>query len=126
MSQEPQHQLLAGKRCLVLEDEFLITLDLEEILQALGASEIVRANQVATALAAVENGQAFDFAVLDVRLNEETSLPVARALTSRSTPFVFITGAAQPSADFAHIPVVAKPYDHSSVIAAIARAIKAR
>ncbi|HZP78808.1 MAG TPA: response regulator [Pseudolabrys sp.] len=131
MSGEPgeQRQLLKGKHCLVLEDEFLIVLDIEETLQSLGAAAVVCANAVAPALAALDGAATFDFAVLDFKLNEETSEPVARALHARGIPYVFITGlikAAQPGDEFAHVPTVTKPYDQPSLIAAFARALKNR
>ena len=37
----PSDLILAGKRCLVLDDEFLIALDIQEILEAAGVAQVV-------------------------------------------------------------------------------------
>ncbi len=123
----PRNGLLAGKRCMVLEDEFLIVLDIEEILGTLGAADITRTNTLAAALSALNGATAFDFAVLDYKLGEDTSVPVARMLSARKIPYVFITGliqAARPGDEFAHIPTVVKPYDQASLLAAFTAALK--
>ena len=44
---------LAGKRCLVLDDEFLIALDIQQVLEQAGAGEVVCAGNVAEALTAM-------------------------------------------------------------------------
>jgi DNA-binding LytR/AlgR family response regulator len=130
MGREPhdaRNRLLAGKRCLVLEDEFLIVLDVEEMLGTLGATDIKRTNTVAAALDALDGAAAFDFAVLDYKLGNDNSAPVARALSAHNIPYVFITGliqTARPGDEFAHIPTVEKPYDQASLLAAFARALK--
>jgi CheY-like chemotaxis protein len=43
--------LLSGKRCLVLDDEFLIALDIQQILERAGAMHVA---SVASATAAIE------------------------------------------------------------------------
>ena len=63
-----------------------------------------------------------DFAVLDVNLGQETSIPVAEELFARSVPFVFATGYGETSiipAIFASVPVVRKPYDSGALVAAV-------
>ena len=37
----PSDTSLAGKHCLVLDDEFLIALDIQEILEAAGAAKVI-------------------------------------------------------------------------------------
>jgi CheY-like chemotaxis protein len=55
---------LAGKRVLVVEDEFLIALDIETILES-GGAEVQTANRVEQALTLIKSGGPFDGAVLD-------------------------------------------------------------
>lgn len=112
---------LAGKRGLVLEDEFLIALDLEELLQAAGA-EIVAMSRTEKALDALRDQGPWDFAILDRHLGNTTSASVAAACADRNIPFVFLTGSrgshgsqeALPAA-----PVVEKPYQPDALIKAV-------
>lgn len=118
---------LAGKRCLVVDDEFLIALDLQEVLERAGADEVVCAGTIADALAALQGGR-FDAAVLDLRLGQNggTSLPVAAALTEVATPFIFLTGMHADNAQartYPDAPVVEKPYDPQALMAALRRAL---
>jgi CheY-like chemotaxis protein len=118
---------LAGKRCLVVDDEFLIALDIQETLEQAGAGEVVCASNVADALAAVRAGR-FDLAVLDLRLGHkgESSLPVADTLTEAGTPFVFLTGmggGGEQTRAYPEAPVVEKPYHADALMAALAGAL---
>ena len=117
---------LTGRRCLVLDDEFLIALDIQQALEQAGAAEVVCCGNAAEALAAARAGR-FDLAVLDLRLGHGggTSLPVAEALAAAGTPFVFLTGLRGDSAEarvFRDAPVVEKPYDARALLAAIGQA----
>lgn len=121
---------VAGKRCLVLDDEFLIALDIQQIFEAAGAAEVVCAANAADALTALDDGGRFDFAVLDVNLdgNPRSSLTVAAALAERKIPFVFLTGmraADVRSPQFANVPVVEKPYETPRLMDAVLRALTA-
>ncbi|MCC5969173.1 MAG: response regulator [Pararhodobacter sp.] len=80
-------------KLLVVEDEALISLDLECILQDLGHQVLGVAGNVAKALALVEQyAQEADGAVLDVNLGGHSSAPVADALHSHGIPFVVASG----------------------------------
>jgi CheY-like chemotaxis protein len=119
-------KLLAGKRCLVVDDEFLIALDIQQALEHAGATEVVCAGNAAEAVAAA-GAQRFDVAVLDVRLGRTggSSLPVAAVLAAAGTPFVFLTGLRGDSAEaraYPDAPVVEKPYDAQALLAAIRKA----
>lgn len=117
---------LTGKRCLVVDDEFLIALDIQQVLEQAGAAEAVCTGNAAEALTALRAGR-FDFAVLDLRLGHGggTSLPIAEALAAAGTPFIFLTGLRGDSAEaraFPAVPVVEKPYGASTLLAAILQA----
>jgi DNA-binding response OmpR family regulator len=86
---------LSGARLLVVEDDYLISMDLESILVEAGAEIAGVCRTVKDALvSASQNGIAA--AILDFRLGCETAQPVARQLYSRGIPFVLYTG--QPEA----------------------------
>ena len=122
---------LTGKTCLVLEDEFLIALDIEQILEAAGAARVVCFSDAQEALTALRRGARFDLAVLDILLSNatRTSLDVAAALQLQNTPFVFLTGIRNAESEvrqFPMAPVVEKPYRAEELIAAAVRALAAR
>lgn len=119
--------VLNGKRCLVLDDEFLIALDIQQILEAAGAGDVVCAGNIDDALAAVGRAD-FDLAVLDLKLNgtPPTSLIVAEALDKLGTPIVFLTGVQGDDVHterFPGAPVVSKPYETALLLQAAVRAL---
>lgn len=111
---------LHGARILVVEDDFLVRLEIETVLGQAGAR--VRAcGTVADALAYVD-AEALDAAVLDVRLGRETVAPVAHKLTDLGTPFVLYTG--QVASDIStsqwpQAPIVAKPASPTVLLNAV-------
>ena len=81
----------AKHRVLVVEDELLLGILLESMLTELGHEVATIAAQVSNALTAVES-EIFDLAILDVRLQGESIVPVADALAAKGLPFIFATG----------------------------------
>jgi CheY-like chemotaxis protein len=112
---------LTGRRLLVVEDQFLVALDLEQMLRAFGASVTDLASSLADALAAIERGLP-DLAILDVKLGNETTAPIARALSDRGVPFLFVSGYSDLSAfpeSFRNRPLVRKPIASADLAAAL-------
>jgi CheY-like chemotaxis protein len=83
---------LAGRRVLVIEDDFLIGMDFATSLEALGASVVGPVGNIDDALDLITDATELDGAVLDLNLGGEMSYPVADALVERDIPFVFTTG----------------------------------
>ena len=77
--------LLSGKRCLVLDDEFLIALDIQQTLELAGAECVAAATSVPEALALLHGESEFNLAVLDVKLSgpDTNSLGVAALLAAK-------------------------------------------
>ena len=63
----------------------------EDMLRSIGGGKVVLANSIAEAQAAIV-GEKFSFALLDVNLGSDNSLPIARALIAKGVPFAFGTG----------------------------------
>ena len=121
--------MLIGKRCLVLDDEFLIALDIQQTLEFAGAAHVACVATVAEALALLRANPDFDLAVLDVKISgpDGNSLGVAAQLAAKGTPFVFLTGMRVDdlhARQFPQAPVVEKPYDAVALLDAVRRALK--
>src|ERR1700678_1047543 len=121
---------LAGLSVLLLEDEFLIALDAEEILTGLGAAQVEIVNTLAAARGALENG--YDLALLDINVNGEMSFPVAEQFAAEKVPVVFASGyemRTPPRLNGTPVPCISKPYareDLKSVVVAALAAHRAQ
>ncbi len=125
-SARPQETLRSDTKVLLVEDQLLIAMDVESMLGDNGIDDVVVAASSADALSRLSS-QVPDIAVLDVNLGVGTSLPVAVELTRLKVPFLFATGygdGAMIPADFADVPVIRKPYEGTTLIAAITQLLK--
>ena len=118
--------LRPGLRVLLVEDETIIAMDAEVILQALGVSEVVCVRTVADGLVAIDAGT-FDAAILDVRLGQESSLPLAERLAGLGVPFGYLTGyqSTATPVEFKDRPIVSKPFTADD-LAGLLRTLLAR
>ncbi len=112
---------LSGLRILLLEDEYLIAMDVEHLCREHGASEVVvklRLDELDT-----DALPDFDVAILDLMLSGISTLPFAERLAGMGRPFVFATGYSRNDElleRFPSIPVVEKPYAGADLIRAVA------
>ena len=90
-------------RILVVEDEFLIAMQLEITLQSAGYQVLGPAPNVSAALRLLRTERP-DAAVLDVDLSGEWVTPVAEVLRAMSVPFILASGYA--AADLHAEPVL--------------------
>ena len=80
------------RRILVVEDEYLIAVEMKRWLQAAGFDVVGPVPSMTQALDLIENHE-LDAAVLDVNLgNGETAHPVADRLRTLGVPYLFATG----------------------------------
>jgi DNA-binding NtrC family response regulator len=117
---------LSGERVLVVEDDVIITVDLESVLLAAGA-EIAGFGRTVTDALALVDGDQITAAILDIRLGRETVAPVARQLAERGIPFIFYS--AQVDIDWirAEWPLckfIPKPARPRTIVNAIAAAVR--
>ena len=122
------NSLLNGKRCFVLDDEFLIALDIQQILERAGAAYVASVASAAEAIELLGREPKFDLAVLDVKLDDtgRNSLDVAALLQMQGTPFVFLTGMRADDVHariFPTAPVIEKPYDAMALLRAVQHAL---
>jgi DNA-binding response OmpR family regulator len=113
--------LLDGKRVLLLEDDGLIAANTGSDLAEVGA--VVDVVATCTEGLRLLGEQEFDFAVLDIKLVDETSYALASELKHRGVPFLFISGYDRTRADFADVTLLQKPFSRDALLDAIASLI---
>lgn len=113
---------MAATRILVVEDEFLIALDIAGVLEQAGLTVIGPAANVGDALDAIAR-EAVDGALLDVHLAGQPVGPIADALIARGIPFAFVSGHGREYLPAPHrdAPLVKKPFTGRDLLAAVAR-----
>jgi DNA-binding response OmpR family regulator len=126
-ARKPRRPGLKGTTVLVVEDDFLIYLGLELMLTNAGVASIAHS-------ATLEDARAFlagrspatrssIVAILDIRLDGETSLPLARELRRQTIPFLFYSGQADWTKireEFPEAPLLAKPVSPEVLVHAAA------
>ena len=115
---------LSGRRILVVEDEYLIAIEMERWLQEAGAEVAGPVSDTERALALIET-EALDAAVLDVHLNGEPAYVVADRLTERGVPYLFATGEFRiaEGSDYRSHAVLGKPLLDEELLRAVSRLI---
>ena len=115
----------AGKRVLVVEDELMIRMLLEGMLTDLGHTVAAEAGAIDEALTLAKQGE-FDFAVLDVNLNNDPITPVVEVLIARGMPFVFASGYGQHGVPEAYRqnPTLQKPFRAEALAQALDAALR--
>jgi CheY-like chemotaxis protein len=109
---------LDGLRILIVEDEFLVALDLERIVEEAGGTVV---GPVAVLGEALDKARAepLNGAILDVNIAGKKITPVAAALRERGVPFILSTGYGPQGLDpdLAEAPSLRKPFDERQVAA---------
>jgi CheY-like chemotaxis protein len=117
---------LKGRRVLVVEDEFLLAMELEGLLSGRGCEVLGPASTVQQALAVLRDHQP-EVVVLDVNLKGQRATPVAAALHDRGVPFVVITGYSEAQLsepELREAPRLDKPISCRALCRAMARALQ--
>jgi DNA-binding NtrC family response regulator len=117
---------LARCRILIVEDEFIIAADLEQLIEGAGGIVVGPASSRAVALW-LAHTEEFDIALLDVRLNDGTAADVARLFTARRLPFVVVTGYDRVtlSSDLVAAPYMQKPIAREDLVAVVGHSVGA-
>ena len=107
---------MACCRALVIEDEYFLAKDLEDVLRSFGVEVIALVGDLDEALDHVARG-GFEFAVVDINLRGRVAYRVADELKRQRVPFVFSTGygAHVIPVRFADVMVWEKPFHEFEV-----------
>lgn len=120
---------LTGTHVLVLEDEYLIAMDVEQLCRESGAAKVTVMRSLGDFDGDAALAAGIDAAVLDVMLSGTPTLEFARRLRANGIPFIFATGYSAEEAffeEFQEIKVVAKPYAAASLLDAISEAVASK
>lgn len=112
--------LFRGLNVMVVEDEAIVSFMIEDMLLDHGCAAVWHASNVREALTML-GARRPDMAVLDVNLGGELVFPVAQKLEEAQIPFVFATGYGRNGIlrDWAHRPIIHKPYDGNTLARAL-------
>jgi CheY-like chemotaxis protein len=115
---------LQGLRVLVVEDEFLVAMDIEVMLRDLGCEVVGPIGDLASALKAARR-ETLDLALLDANLGGEPVTAVAEALVARAVPIMFCTGYQVENwcNRYPAAPTLMKPFQPADLRAALERAL---
>jgi DNA-binding response OmpR family regulator len=105
-------------RILVVEDEFLVAMQIEAILAGRGWKVIGSAGTLASAVSLARTCSC-DAAVLDVNLRGERVDEVAAILSERGIPFLFVSGYGRgnlPAAFRQSAEFLAKPFSDQMLV----------
>jgi DNA-binding response OmpR family regulator len=112
---------LDGRRILVVEDEYLIAIELKRWLMTAGATVIGPVPSVDQALDLIEDDTP-DGAVLDVNLGDgDTVYEVADKLGAVGVPYLFATGDVKlaETSVYRHRPRLEKPFVEAELVRAL-------
>jgi PAS domain S-box-containing protein len=109
---------LEGKRVLVIEDEPLVSMEMESNLSAAGCEIVGPAATLDRAKALVEAAD-YDAALVDVNLKGQPVDELATLLTKKNRPFAFVTGYGRDAlpSGFRGAVVLGKPFSADQLLA---------
>jgi CheY-like chemotaxis protein len=117
---------LSGKRILVVEDNFLLALNMAAGLEDAGA-EVTCTGVVEEAVQTIEV-RPLDAVLLNGTLHRKPVDQIAAALTRRRVPFLFVTGYARESLPqaFRKVALLSKPFTKTQLLEAAAGLVERR
>lgn len=89
--QSPRTSSLAGRRILVVEDEYFIAEEIKVVLEALGAIVLGPLSDQRRAMEML-SGSEIDCAVLDIDVSGRAIFPLIHELRRRGIPWLYVSG----------------------------------
>ncbi len=119
---------LAGRRILVVEDDWFIAQDICELLTGCGAEILGPHGQLEPGVDAAETADPLDGAVIDLNLHGAETTAILERLAARNVRFVIVTGydTGGLAAEFTAAPRLVKPFDGPMLRAAVEKEIGGR
>ena len=116
---------LLSARVLILEDDYYQAQDSKDRLEKAGAEVVTMTGAIEVASALLDT-HSIDCGLLDVNLAGQMSFDLARSLTARGVPVIFLTGyeATYLPPDLAGMPIITKPIDWEVAVAMLIRLLQ--
>lgn len=114
-----------ARQVLIVEDEYLVAMELEELLKEMGYQVVGPAARMNEAMELARDAD-IDFAVLDINVAGTKSFPIADILRQRNIPFVFASGYGSDGLvdGYRDEAIVRKPYELDELKQAIAAVVR--
>lgn len=119
--------VLAGKRILVVEDEYFIAQDVCDVLRDCGADIVGPAWRLDQGVRLAKESDPLHGAVLDLNLAGTISADIAHTLQARNICFILLTGydVGAIAEEFCDVPHLVKPFDADELCHVVSREIAA-
>ncbi|HEY0032624.1 MAG TPA: hypothetical protein VGB81_05110 [Devosia sp.] len=121
--------MLDGTNVLVIEEEFLIALDIQRMLEGLNSGQVLFARSALEASSMHDHWSAVGLAIVELSLQPNAALELVQRLLDQRIPVVlcsadmaFSTGAPQ----YPQLPLVIKPMAETDLVAAIRKVLIAK
>ena len=121
--------MLNGRTALVVEEEFLIALDIQRMLETLGVGETLFASSAAEAEALVARWPELGVAVVEIHGRNPAAMLLVDRLRQANIPTVLITADVslnQGAPAFPDLVVLSKPIPEEAMASAVRQAFAAR
>jgi CheY-like chemotaxis protein len=120
------HVMLTGQTVLIVETEFLIALDIQRVLEFMGAGQTVFARTTIEALDAAARWPGFGLALVEIHHERDDDLALLQGLKDAGVALVLLTAdiaLRRGCASFPGTPVVMKPFLEEELASAIKQAL---
>lgn len=113
-------ELLKGQRILIVEDNYIMALDLSQMVEDLGGAVVGPIGRLVEGLELAQ-ADGLTAAILDVNLDGENTYALADELLAAHIPVIFATGYDPKMLPerFAQLPRISKPFTTRSVESAV-------
>lgn len=124
MPDKPVQSGMAGKRILLVEDEYELAQEMREAFEGFGATIAGPVPNLEEAFLLLETSLDLDGAVVDINLQGELAFPLAEALRRRNVPFTFVSGYEHDIVPerFGDVTFYQKPVELNDIITSLSRA----
>ena len=121
--------MLTGRTALVVEEEFLIALDIQRMLETLGVGQTLFARTAVEAEQLQARWPEIAIAIVEIRAGDASTSALAESLVAARIPTVLVTAdfnARHGIAEALALPVVVKPIPEEHMTEAIGQVISAK